>query len=149
MKAMSKKQFRMILILYVLTLGFSAAAGVLDSTLLPHPLLDLQRSMKDKNPSLSELVLAILGIPGMIGWFIAVIGLYRFWKPARWMGIAAWLYMLVWMSISPGPVISNVVAASFSQSSTFLAGAVLAISFFSPAAEWFEKKKLFSEPTHY
>ena len=46
-----------------------------------------------------------------------------FWR----LGVAAWVYMLVWMAFSPGPVMSNAVADAFSECSTLLAGAVLAI----------------------
>jgi len=50
--------------------------------------------------------------------------------------------MLVWMSVSPGPVLSNAVVGAFSQCSTLLVGMVLALIYFSPAAEWFQKKEL-------
>src|SRR6266550_4608453 len=82
----------------------------------------------------------LLAIPGLITGIVALVGLYRFWPSARWLSIAAWVYMLVWMSVSPGPVLSNAVVGAFSQCSTLLVGMVLALIYFSPAAEWFQKK---------
>ena len=134
MKTITKKQFRVFLTLFIVALICSTVAGVLDSRLLPQPLLDYQRSRHGAHPEVSELVLGFLGIPGVIGGIVAVVGLYRFWPHARWLSVAAWAYMLAWMSISPGPVLSNAVAGAFSQCSTLLAGVVIAIIFFSPAA---------------
>ena len=142
MKAITKKQFRILLTLSIVALVCSTVADVLDSRLLPQPLLDYQQSQLGAHPKVGDLVLGILGIPGLIAGLAAVVGLYRFWSHARWLSVAAWIYVLVWMSISPGPVLSNAVAGAFSQCSTLLAGAVLAIIFFSPAAEWFERKEL-------
>jgi len=142
MKAITKSQFRVLLSLCIVALVASTVAGVLDSRLLPQPLLDYQKSQHGVPPKTGELVISLLGIPGVIAGLVSIIGLYRFWACARWLGVAAWAYLLVWMTFSPGPVISNAVAGAFSQCSTLLAGAVLAIVYFSPAADWFQKKEL-------
>jgi len=142
MKTITKKQFRVLLTLCVFALVASAVAGVLDSWLLPQPLLDYRQSQHGVRPRVSEVVISILGIPGVIACIVSIIGLYRFWPCARWLSVAAWVYLLIWMAFSPGPVVSNAVSGAFSQCSTLLAGAVLAIVYFSPAADWFQKKEL-------
>ena len=142
MKTISKKQFRVLLTLSIAALVASSVAGVLDTWLLPQPLLEYQKAEHGRRPKDVELVISLLGVPGVIAGLVAVVGLYRFSPYARWLSVAAWAYMLVWMSISTGPVISTPVAGSFSQCSTLLAGSVLALIFFSPAAEWFQKREL-------
>ena len=142
MKSINKKQFRVLLTLSIAALVASTVAGVFDSWLLPQPLLDYQRAQHGVRPKVGELVISFLGIPGLIAGLVALVGLYRFWASARWLSVAAWVYMLVWMSVSPGPVLSNAVAGAFSQCSTLLVGMVFALIYFSPAAEWFQKKEL-------
>jgi len=141
MKTITKKQFRVLLTLFIIVWAAGTVAGVLDSWLLPQPLLDYQQSQHGVRPKVGELVVSFLGIPGLIAGFVSIIGLYRFWPCARWLGVAAWVYMLVWMPFSPGPVMSNALAGALSQCSTLLAGAILAIVYFSPAADWFQKKE--------
>jgi hypothetical protein len=140
MKMITKKQFRLLLTLSIVTLVLSTVAGVLDSWLLPQPLLDYQRSQHGLRPAASNLIISLLGIPGVIAGLVSVIGLYRFWPSAPQFGLAAWAYMLVWMCFTPGPALSNAVSASLDHCSTMLAGAVLSVAFFSPAADWFHNR---------
>ena len=142
MKSISKKQFRVLLTLSIAALVASTVAGVLDSWLLPQPLLDYEQAQHGVRPKFGEIVISLLGIPGLITRIVALVGLYRFWPPARLLSVVAWVYMLVWMSVSPGPVLSNTVTGAFSECSTLLVGMVLALIYFSPAAEWFQKKEL-------
>ena len=141
MKNITKKQFRILLTLSILTAVASTVAGVLaDSWLLPQPLRDYQQAQHAVRPTVGGLVLSILGLPGLIAGIVSIVGLYRFWPCARWLSVTAWTYALVWMPFSPWPVIENALAGALSQCSTLLAGIVLAIIYFSPAADWFEKE---------
>src|ERR1700694_657518 len=97
MKAITKKQFRALLTLCIVALVASTVVGVLDSRLLPQPLLDYPQSQHGVRPKVGELVISFLGIPGVIAWLVSIIGLSRFWPGARWLSVAAWVYMLVWM----------------------------------------------------
>jgi hypothetical protein len=141
MKIITKNQFRLLLTLSIVAWVLSTAASFLNSRLLPQPLLDYQQSQHGVRPKAGELVIMLLGIPGVIGAVISVVGLYQFRPFGRWLNVAAWAYLLVWMCFSPGPVLCNAVSASFSDCSILLAGAVLAVVFFSPAADWFQKKQ--------
>jgi hypothetical protein len=141
MKPITKKLFRILLVFSVVATVAGAVAGFLDSRLLPQPLLDYLESQHGVRPGVGELVISLLGIPGVIAGIVSVIGLYRFWPCARLLSVATWVYMLVWMIFSPGPVLTNAVSSAFTQCSTLLAGAVLAIVYFSPAADWFQKKE--------
>jgi hypothetical protein len=140
MKTITKRQFRLLLTLSIIALVLSTVAGFLDSWLLPQALLDYQRSQHGVHLGVGELVVDLLGIPGALAAMLSVVGLYRFWPSARWLGVAAWAYMLLWMCFTPAPVLSNAVTASFSHCSTLLAGVVLGVVFFSPAADWFRKE---------
>ena len=123
-----------------MALVLSAAAGLLDPWLLPQPLLVYEHSQRGVRSKPAELLVMFLPIPGVIAGLVSVAGLYRFRPVARWLGVGAWAYMLVWTCFSPGPVLTNAVATSLSHCSTLLAGVVLAVAFFSPVAEWFQKE---------
>ena len=142
MKPITKSQFRVLLTLYIVALVASTVAGFLDSRLLPQPLLDYQQSQHGVPPKTAEIVVGLLGFPGVIAWLVSIVGLYRFWPCARWLNVAAWIYVLVLTIFSPGEVMSNEVASALSHCSTLLAGAVIAIVYFSPAADWFQKQEL-------
>jgi len=47
---------------------------------------------------------------------------------------------------STGPVLSSALTGAFTFCAALLAGAVLAIVYFSPAADWFQKKELTHMP---
>lgn len=140
MKTLSRNQFRILLALSVVTLIASWVAGSLDAWLLPQPLLDYQKAQQGTCPIGSGLVVGALAIPGLIAGLLAIVGLFRFWPSARWLSVAAWGYMLVWQCFTPWPTLSNAVSATLSDLSILLAGAVLALIYFSPAAEWFQGK---------
>jgi hypothetical protein len=139
-KTISKKQFRVLLTLCLAAFIASVIAGALDAWLLPKQLLDYERSQHGIHPTNGELIASILGAPGTIAAFVSLIGLYCFWPPARWLAAAAWAYLLVWMPFSPGPVVTNTLCAALTACFQLLAGAVLALVYFSPAADWFRKK---------
>ncbi len=140
MKTITKKQFRILLTFSIIALVASGVADNLATWLLPQPLLDYRQSQHGEHPKVGELIISLLGVPGVIVALISVVGLYRFWPRARLLSVAAWVYMLVWMAFSPGPVISSALAGALSQCSTLLAGAVLALIYFSPAADWFQRR---------
>ena len=89
MKTITKKQFRVLLTLSIMALAASTLAGVLDSWLLPQPLLDYRQSQRAVRPNVRELVISLLGIPGIIAVLVSIVGLYRFWPSAPRLSVAA------------------------------------------------------------
>ena len=140
MKTITKKNFRVLLTLSITAFVASAVAGFFDSWLLPQALLDYEQSDHSVSPKVGELVIGLLAIPGLIAGLVSIVGLYRFRPWARWLSVTAWIYILIWMPFSPGPVIENALAGAFSHCSTLLAGVVLTIIYFSPAADWFRRE---------
>jgi hypothetical protein len=150
MKTITQKQFRILLDLSIATLVASTLAVFADPWLLPQSLRDYENAFQAQRtvqPKVGELVLSLLGVPGPIAAIISFVGLYRFSPWARWLNVAAWVYMLVLMPFSPVPVISNALAGALSQCSTLLSGVVLAIIYFSPAASWFQRKEVAHDVT--
>jgi hypothetical protein len=142
MKTITKKQFRFLLTLFIALEVVGTVTGIFDPWLLPKPLLDYQHSQHGVRPQVGDVIIGLLGIPGVVAGIISIIGLYRFWPCARWLAVVAWIYMLVWMPFSTGPVLSSALTGAFTFCAALLAGAVLAIVYFSPAADWFQKKEL-------
>jgi len=140
MKPITKKQFRTLLTLSILaSIAAVMAAALANRWLLPQPLLDYRVTEHAGPPKLQDIVVGILALPGAFGIVLAVIGLYQIRPGAPRLAAASWAYMLIWMAISPWPIIENPVAGAFSQCSTLLAGIVLGVIYFSPAAEWFQR----------
>ena len=138
MKQITRTQFRVLLALSIAALIASAVVGALtDAWLLPQELRDYRAADHGKGPQIRDAVVGVLALPGVVGGIIAIVGLYRFRPHARWLAVASWTYMLIWMPFSSGAVVESPLAGAFSQCSTLLVGAVLAVIYFSPAAEWF------------
>lgn len=116
-----------------------AAGGIADHYLLPDWIREGLAAHRTK-PTAWDFVSGMLGLPGVVGWIVSIVGLFRFWPSAPRLALVSWIYMLVWMPFSSGPVLTNALDGTFTQCSTLLVGGVLAITFFSPAAEWFQKK---------
>jgi hypothetical protein len=146
MRTITKTQFRVLLTLSILASIASVLAGVVaDRWLLPQALrdyLEAYRAYRAQGPKLRDVIVGIFALPGMVALIIAVIGLYRFWPRARWLAVASWAYVLVWMPFSSGPVVANNLDGALSQCSTLLAGVVLGVAYFSPAADWFRNNGL-------
>ena len=131
MKTITRTQFRVLLTLSIVANIVSLLAAVLtDRWLLPQSLRDYLAVHHAERPQVGDVVIGILGVPGLVGGVIAVIGLYRFRPNARWLAVASWAYMLIWMPFSSGSVIENPLSGALSQCSTLLAGVVLAVVYF-------------------
>ena len=63
MKAITKKQFRVLLTASILLMLASVLAAALDSRLLPQPLLDYLQSQHGKRSKGGELLISLLSIP--------------------------------------------------------------------------------------
>lgn len=138
MKPITRTQFRLLLTLSIAALIASTVVGMLtDRWLLPQDLRNYHATHRMERPQVRDVVVGVLGVPGWVGGVIAVIGLYRFRPSARWLALASWVYMLIWMPFSPGAVIASPLTGAFDQCSTLLVGVVLGLIYFSPAAEWF------------
>jgi hypothetical protein len=138
MKTITKTQFRVLLTASIAAMIASTVMAVLaDHWLLPQHLRDYLAAHRTDRPEAGEIVINTLAVPGVLAGVIAIIGLYRFRPSARWLAVAAWAYMLAWMPFSRSAVIESPFSGALSQCSTLLAGAVLAVIYFSPAADWF------------
>jgi hypothetical protein len=140
MIAITRNQFRILLTLWIVASIAEPIAGALtDSWLLPRALQDYRQS----HPCVHPLV-TLLALPGEFAALVSIIGLYRFWPCARWLSVAAWVYVIALGSFYP-PFVENALAHAFTQASILLFGAVLAIVYFSPAAGWFKPKEVSGE----
>jgi hypothetical protein len=70
----------------------------------------------------------------IVAWF----GLYQFKPFAPKLSVIVWICALVWMIFSPGVLLVNTFGSALSNLYMFLSGMILALAFFSPAANWFE-----------
>jgi hypothetical protein len=69
----------------------------------------------------------------------SIIGLYFFWRPARVMYVTAAL-LIVAVNAFTGPTVDAGYGESLDELSTLMAGAVIALAWFSPLAGVFDRK---------
>ena len=138
MKTLSKRQFRILLGVYLLTTTLGFAVSSLGEYLLPPALRAFEQEQLESDITTSEWVLLAVSIPVLVAAVVALVGLFRFWPLARPLVLALTALGII---IGPfgGPVVETGLAATFDWCSTVLGGMVLALIYLSPVADWFVK----------
>ena len=132
----TEKQFRGIL-LASFVLGIAGAfLDVVAPTLIPQPLVDASGSLQDSESQLSMVGLTVAGCVLIVGGLISLYGLWFFrrWAPRWALGITVLTYLVYPFF---GHTLVSALAATFTDISTLLWGAVLAMAFLPPLKERF------------
>lgn len=138
MKTLSKRQFQVLLGVYLLTTVLGFVASSLGEYLLPTALRAYQREQLESDMTASEWVLLAVSVPVLVAAVIALIGLFRFWPLARPLVVTLTAAGII-LGPFAGPVVEPGLAATFDSCSTVLGGMMLALLYFSPVANWFVK----------
>ena len=145
MRALTKNQFRAVL---VLSYGFSAlsiAAAFLGESSLPPPLQEYLGFDENAEFSAMDAVILAVVLPFLVVELVSLVALLRFWRWSRELAIAVTVAGVVMIPFL-GPTVEPGVATSLSFTSSMLYGAVLALAYFSPAAEWFPSRQAAEPP---
>ena len=131
--------FRRLLLLYILFIIAELVSA--DATLewLPEPL----RKFEEARYSASEadpdvILLSGLFLTLMLSYAISLIGLWKFWQPARTL-FGTTILLSILMTGLGGPYVVTALTNTFAYIESILSGLILALIYFSPIKEFFEK----------
>ena len=134
----TKKQFRVLLVMSVLT----AIVGGVVSYFWPLP-VELQAYLDEQTEAASTakmIVVLVIALLASVLAFVATIGLFVFWRPARVLTVATWVVSFL---ITPllGPTVDSGWVTAFYELSAGMLGAVIALAYCSPIKELFERSR--------
>jgi hypothetical protein len=137
MKPLNKHQFRLLLVLMVVTTLLSGTVMFFGESLLPERLREYEQAQAAADLTTKDWVLLGFIIPIAIASVVAVVGLYRFSPWARPLAVILWIMPLIWAPFS-GPTVEPGLATVLYECSCVFFGMVMALIYFSPAAHWFQ-----------
>ncbi len=126
--------------LYGAFLAATITANILLEDDLPAPLQVYLEQEAARPLTGSMLMGAVLALPALgclaAGW----IGMFFFWRPSRWLFLAAQLLMLVAVCVF-GPYVAHGVEQAIDSVGQALCGVILALAFLSPINRLFARPK--------
>lgn len=136
MKNISKKQFRILVTLSIVTATIYAVISLLGESLLPWPIREYNQMQAMAGFKASDWLFLVFACQFVIISVVAFVGLYRFSPWARSLTVAVWLIGLLGTPFS-GPMVEPALAVAFYDCSSVLFGMIIALIYFSPVAFWF------------
>jgi hypothetical protein len=89
--------------------------------------------------SATMLVMVAVGLLAVLLWFPGWLGMFFFWRPSRWLFLAAEALFLIAVVLY-GPSVAHGVESVLDRASHVLAGAILAMAFLTPLRERFARR---------
>jgi len=133
-----KTNFRILLSAATLLEIAGGALSMVGDHWLP---LELQSYLNSRSDVLISPALAgIIAAAGLVVAVVTVFGLFVFWGPSRYLAMLLWV---VGCAIAPllGPTVESCWVSLCGELSAGAFGAVIALSFFSPVRDVFNKKE--------
>jgi len=114
-----------------------AASLRLEKT-LPEALQAYLRAQRDAPFSSKDAVLAATAMPLLAAMVVAWIALLRFWRIGPWLYLATTVAGIA-LTVATGPSVTTAIESTLQTASSVIAGAIIALAFFSDVAARFRK----------
>ncbi|MDA1143275.1 MAG: hypothetical protein O3B01_32355 [Planctomycetota bacterium] len=138
---MPSKGFLRTLIVAGFGLGIiSVVVSLLTESSLPEPLRAFLDAESEAEVTAREMILLAAAIPLIILVLVSTIGLFFFWRPARILNLISIVAGLI---LTPffGPYVDAGWGMTFVEAATIISGVVLALVYFSPLKDLYDKPK--------
>jgi hypothetical protein len=118
----------------------SVVGSLLTESLLPEPLRAYVETEFEGDITTREVAMILAAIPLVVLWLVSSIGLFFFWRPARFLYVVTMIFGLLATPFF-GPYVDAGLGAMLESAGTIISGVILALVYFSPV------KELFGGPT--
>lgn len=135
----SPKLFKALIALEISLALASVISHFILQSYLPQMLQSYLQSLDNVVFTLIDGLVFCFGLILILGYFVAWIGMWRFWKPARMLYLIVWIIGILSLPFS-GPSVSPGLSYMFGSASTFVAGSILSLAFFSSITTRFEEQ---------
>lgn len=131
--------FRRLLLLYILFNVAEVIFAVITISWLPDALRKFEESRYTAAEADPELIfLSSLRLLTTVLFTISLVGLWKFWQPARWL-FGTTLLLSILLAGLAGPFVTSALTFTIIYIESILSGLILALVYFSPIKEFFEK----------
>jgi hypothetical protein len=135
-------RFRGLLFLYLaLVIGTIVASFALESY-LPEELRLYEEAQANAPPTAAMLVVFLFALVALVLHVVGWLGMLFFWRPSRWIFLASEVLFFA-VSTVFGASVYHGVTDAIDTASAMVAGAILAMAFFSPVRERFAARRTF------
>jgi hypothetical protein len=132
--------FRRLLLLYILFNIAEAVFTEMTLSWLPEPLRGFEEARYNASDADPEMVfIALLWLVTTLLLIVSLVGLWNFWRPARGLFGTSILLSILLVGLT-GPFVASALSFTVIYTESILSGLVLALVYFSPIKELFEKK---------
>jgi hypothetical protein len=139
---MSSRGLLRTLIVAEFVLGIvSIVVSLLTESSLPEPLQTYLAEEAEADITTRDIVMLATGIPLLILLLVSSIGLFSFWRPARILYVITTVVGLLGMPFF-GPYVDSGWGAMFEEAAIIISGMILAMIYFSPVKDLYEKTKI-------
>ena len=128
--------FRVLVSAQIGLVVLSIAASVRLEKTLPEPLQAYLRARQDAPFSSNDAVLAATAVPLLAALVVSWIALLRFWRIGPWFYLATTVAGIA-LTVATGPSITTAIQTTLDTASSVIAGAIIAMAFFSDVAARF------------
>jgi len=110
-------------------------------SMLPEPLRAFLEAESEAEITARDLVMIAAAIPLIILLLMSSIGLFFFWRPAR---VLYLITVVLGLAMTPffGPYVDAGWGTTFEGVAMIISGAILALIYFSPLRDFYEKPKI-------
>lgn len=131
--------FRRLLLLYILFNVAEVIFADITVSWLPDALRKYEESRFTAAEADPELIfLSSLWLLTTVLFTISLVGLWKFWQPARWL-FGTTLLLSILLAGLAGPFVSSALTFTVVYIESILSGLILALVYFSPIKDYFEK----------
>ena len=138
-KAMTKRRFRIAVVLPAVLTALAVVASCVGETSLPPPLQEHLRQQRNAEFAVVDWVLVALALPLLAAYIAAFVGLLKFRPHSRSLNLVMSAVGLIALPLA-GPTVETGITTSLLHASSMLYGAVLAIAYQRPVADWFQDR---------
>lgn len=137
----TKGLLRTLIVAELLIAIISVVVSLFTEFMLPEPLRAFLEAESEAEITMRDVVMIAVGIPLIILLLVSSIGLFFFWRPAR---ILYSLAVILGLAMTPffGPYVDAGWGTTFEEASIVISGVILALIYFSPLRDFYEKSKI-------
>lgn len=142
---MTRNQFRSLVVLSMALALLASTESCLGQSGLPAPLREHLEHQRETDLTRTEWIVVAIALPVFVAGIASFVGMLRFSRRSRPLAIATTAVAVALLPLT-GPTVEPGTATALFHASSMLYGAVLALAYCSPAANWFHGETLPNMP---
>lgn len=133
-----RRVLRTLIVAEVAIMVLSIAVEIIAEQFLPEPLRAWLEREVESPTTVADVVLLLVALPLLAAIVVSWVGLWRLWRPARWIYLLAVVAALLLEAVA-GPWIYSGPGAALSTAQSLISGMIVALVYFTPLSAAFQR----------